>query len=92
MTNDTGRDIRTRLCDWTARAERAGDSQGPFDTKGLTEILQECEKLLAAAHLVLDMVDTNNRVAEGEKRKAWSGSFVKQEVRRVLRAIASAHA
>lgn len=33
---------------------------------------------------VLGMVDTNNRIADGGKGKAWRGSFVAQEVRRVL--------
>ena len=33
---------------------------------------------------VLQMVATNNRVDAGEKRKAWNGQFVVEEVRRVL--------
>ncbi len=33
---------------------------------------------------VLRMVDDNNRVDAGERRKAWRGSFVVSEVRRVL--------
>lgn len=36
------------------------------------------------ALFVLGMVDKNNRIAAGEKGKAWSGSFVADEVRRVL--------
>lgn len=33
---------------------------------------------------VLQMVDDNQRVDDGEDRKAWRGSFVVDEVRRVL--------
>jgi hypothetical protein len=36
--------------------------------------------------MVLRMVDDNHRVDAGETRKAWRGSFVVSEVRRVLEA------
>jgi hypothetical protein len=36
------------------------------------------------ALFVLVMVDKNNRIAAGEKGKAWNGRFVAEEVRRVL--------
>lgn len=47
----------------------------PFDDR---------DELIADMLGVLRMVDDNNRVDAGEKRKAWSGSFVAAEVRRVL--------
>lgn len=40
--------------------------------------------LVADMRMVLRMVDDNHRVDAGEKRKAWRGSFVVSEVRRVL--------
>ena len=43
----------------------------------------EAERL-ADALQVLRMVDDNHRVEAGERRKAWRGSFVVAEVRRVL--------
>jgi hypothetical protein len=48
------------------------------------------EALLADARQVLGMVDTNHRVDAGERRKAWSGKFVVEEVRRVLAKIDAA--
>ena len=41
---------------------------------------------VADMRMVLRMVDDNHRVDAGEKRKAWRGSFVVSEVRRVLEA------
>lgn len=51
----------------------AGDS----DTEAMRDRLKQ-------ALFVLGMVDKNNRIAAGERGKAWSGRFVSDEVRRVL--------
>lgn len=48
--------------------------------------------LLIEAEQVLQMVDRNNRVAEGERLKAWSGRYVAQEVRGLLRTLGATKA
>ena len=47
------------------------------------EIARLCARLNDAL-FVLVMVNKNNRIAAGEKGKAWDGRFVAEEVRRVL--------
>jgi len=68
---------------WTRDAEdRVNDLLGQLATKELDQ--QRTTERLADALFVLGMVDKNNRIDAGEKGKAWNGTFVEDEVRRVL--------
>lgn len=52
--------------------------------------IQRLTKNLHDARLALQMVDDNNRAEAGEPVKSWRGSFVVEEVRRVLAATGEA--
>lgn len=79
----------------------AGDVAFLRGTVGVSNEARACvERLkdaLDEALFVLRMVDTNNRIREGDDknvatgraRKAWDGKFVAAEVRRVLAAAGS---
>lgn len=58
-------------------AESPSGSGNGFHQGVPTELLQD-------VWVVLNMVDANQRVRDGEDRKAWDGKFVSAEVRRVI--------
>lgn len=69
-----------------AGAVRKAAHPGPVQLLGpeLQDETQALRERLDDALQVLRMVDDNNRVDAGERRKAWRHAFVAAEVRRVL--------
>jgi len=63
------------------------DAEEPADTAARLALVKERDALVQRVcelRQVLQMVDDNHRVDAGEKRKAWNGRFVVEQVRQAL--------
>ena len=84
MSTDLVLTLRNAAQGVSLGADGMGWSPDPAVMGNAADEIERLRARLDDALFVLVMVDKNNRIAAGEKGKAWNGRFVVEEVRRVL--------